>query len=105
MTTKQQLNIRISNLTRQQLTDLVSCWGMTESEVISILLDRETTMTASKNTKTLYERAESKVDASPTLRKYREFILSDWHEGDDHLRWVISAPVKEIVSWAEAGQK
>ena len=40
--TKQQLNIRISNLTRQQLDSLTAAWGMTESEVISTLIDRQT---------------------------------------------------------------
>jgi hypothetical protein len=53
----------------------------------------------------LYERAEARINRSVKLSKYRDFILADWPEGDSHLRWVITATAKEIVSWAEAGQR
>jgi hypothetical protein len=49
---------------------------------------------------TLYERAERRVERSPKLRVRRDFILADWPEGDEHLRWVISASVEEILDWA-----
>lgn len=53
---------------------------------------------------TLHDQAEHRVDHSPTLSKYRDFIMADWAEGDEHWRWVIHAPVAEIVDWAEAGK-
>jgi hypothetical protein len=35
------------------------------------------------------------------LWRYREIILSDeFRSDDDHLQWVISAPVGEIAAWA-----
>jgi hypothetical protein len=65
MPTKTQLNIRISSLTRQQLADLVSTWGMTESEIISTLLDRETqTMTANQTHDLTIKYSESAIFGS-----------------------------------------
>ena len=49
----------------------------------------------------LYQRAVSRVGRSSRLRKYDSIIFSDWAEGDDHLRWVISGKVGEIESWAQ----
>lgn len=48
--------------------------------------------------------AERRVIDTPELCKHNEFIMADWREGAEHWRWVISAPVAEIVEWAEAGQ-
>ena len=50
----------------------------------------------------LYRKAEDRVDFSPTLKPYKEIILADWAEGDDHWRWVASADVSEIEDWARA---
>ena len=49
----------------------------------------------------LHIRAECRVDRSPRLRPLKEIILADWREGDDHLRWVATATVQEIESWAK----
>ena len=46
----------------------------------------------------LHIRAELRVDRSPRLSKYKEIIML--YEGDDHFRWVETATVKEIESWA-----
>lgn len=56
-------------------------------------------------TSELYDRAVSRVQRSPRLRKFERIILGDWSEGDDHLRWVIRATVKEIEAWASEIQK
>jgi hypothetical protein len=50
----------------------------------------------------LFEKAKEKVMASKILRKFAQFILADWAEGDEHWRWVIDADENEIVDWAEA---
>ena len=52
----------------------------------------------------LYEQAERRIDHSPKLSPHKEFILADWPEGDEHLRWVIKAPIDEILDWIQAGQ-
>lgn len=49
----------------------------------------------------LYQRAVSRVERSPRLRKYEDIIFADWSEGDDHLRWVIRGRASEIEDWAE----
>jgi hypothetical protein len=49
----------------------------------------------------LYQRAVRRVRASPRLSEYEDIIFADWSEGDDHLRWVATATVKEIESWAK----
>ena len=48
-----------------------------------------------------YALAHQRVHRSPRLRKYASIILADWKEGDDHLRWVVSARVGEIEAWAQ----
>lgn len=53
---------------------------------------------------TLRDQAERRVDASPRLLPHKAFIMADWPEGQEHWRWVIKAPIAEIVEWAEAGQ-
>ena len=47
------------------------------------------------------EDAEARVDATPELEAHRDTILYDWPEGEEHWEWVCTAPVAEIVGWAE----
>jgi len=53
---------------------------------------------------TLQEKAENRVKGSPRLAPHADFILADWPEGDEHLRWVLKAKVQEILDWVAAGQ-
>ena len=52
-----------------------------------------------------YDRAAARVDASPALCPHRDVILADWPQGDEHWRWVATAPVRDILSWVEAGKR
>ena len=52
----------------------------------------------------LYREAEQRINDTPELEPYRELLLTDWPEGDEHLEWVVSAPVEELLSWARATQ-
>ena len=55
---------------------------------------------------TLLERAQHRVRRSPQLASHEDLILgTDWIEGDAHLRWVITATVREIVAWAEVTEQ
>lgn len=54
---------------------------------------------------TLYQRAERRVDNSPTLASHKEFILADWPEGDEHLRWVLTAKIQQILDWVKASSR
>ena len=51
---------------------------------------------------TPYDKAAARVDASPALAPYRDFIMADGPDGDDHWRWVATATEREIIDWAEA---
>lgn len=55
-----------------------------------------------QNSHDLYDRAERKIRHSPKLAPHLTFILADWNEGDEHLRWVIRSTVKEILDWVES---
>ena len=46
--------------------------------------------------------AEKRIDETPELQPYRDTCLYDWPEGDGHFNWIASAPVAEIVDWAQA---
>ena len=52
-----------------------------------------------------FEAARTRVQDTPELAAHADFILADWPEGDEHWRWVASAPAVEIVDWAEAGSR
>ena len=52
---------------------------------------------------TVFEAARARVQNTPELAEHADFILADWPEGDDHWKWVATAPVAEVVDWAEAG--
>lgn len=48
--------------------------------------------------------AIARVDASAALGRYRDnLLIYDWME-PDHLKWVATAPEREIISWARAVQ-
>lgn len=49
----------------------------------------------------LLAKAHYRVDNSPALSDYSNIIFYDWNEGNEHLRWIITAPVAEIISWAK----
>lgn len=47
-----------------------------------------------------YDQALERVEREPALWEHEDLILYDWTELNDHLRWVCTAPVDEIVAWA-----
>lgn len=51
---------------------------------------------------TLYRQARERVDEDEQLSNYRDTILADWTEGDEHLTWVVTATTQEILDWAQA---
>ena len=54
---------------------------------------------------TLRERAERRVSRSPKLSQYNDVIFYDWPNMKEHLEWVVSAPVDEIISWAKSFER
>ena len=50
---------------------------------------------------TEYGKAEKRVNETPALEPYRDVILYDWPEGDEHWEWVQTATTRDILLWAE----
>ena len=48
-----------------------------------------------------YKRAEQRINDTPELQPHRETCLHEWAEGDEHYEWIATAPIAEIVSWAQ----
>ncbi len=100
---KTQVNARLSDYTRERLDVLTAKHG-TQTEVLAIAIER-LYGAEYPDSSALYDAAASRVRDSEALAPHADFILTDWpREGDDHWRWVITAPEAEIVSWALAGQ-
>ena len=52
----------------------------------------------------LRAQAAVRVQRSPRLREHEAYIMADWPEGREHWRWVLTAPIAEILEWVAAGQ-
>jgi len=48
----------------------------------------------------LIEQATRRVENSDALEPYRDIILYDWPEGEEHLEWIVTADESEILEWA-----
>lgn len=46
-----------------------------------------------------FEKAETRIQNNPSMAPFRQLLLHDWIEGDDHFKWVATAPVAEIALW------
>ena len=100
---KNQVNARLSNYTREQL-DVLTVKHGTQTETLAIAIERLYNAEF-PTTQALYALARDRVQNSDALAAHEDFILTDWPEGDDHWRWVITATESEIVDWAVAGQQ
>ena len=54
--------------------------------------------------KSLFDQARDRVLNSPPLYPYREFVLANWPEDEEHWEWVLSATEQDILDWCEAGE-
>lgn len=48
-----------------------------------------------------YDRAANRVNKNKRLAAHAAIILYDWND-PEHWEWVATAPISEIVDWAEA---
>jgi len=46
------------------------------------------------------ELARQRVANSAELSAIEDIIFSDWQNWDEHIEWIISAPVAQIIDWA-----
>jgi hypothetical protein len=47
------------------------------------------------------EQARRRVSETPELDEWSDVIFYDWWNWDEHMEWIATAPVAEIVDWAE----
>lgn len=48
------------------------------------------------------KKIEERIESTPELEQYRPELEYDWPNRHEHAEWVATAPVEEIVEWAEA---
>ena len=103
--TKKLIAIRASENTARQIAALKQRMGTTQTDVVSIAIDRlyreELPGRPAEREFEMRNKAEQRVDSTPELEPYRDTIMYDWPEGDEHWQWVATTPVQEIVDWAE----
>jgi len=49
-----------------------------------------------------YDVAVARIDREPALEEYRDIILYDWGNQEEHWQWIASAELAEIVDWCES---
>jgi len=99
---KHPTSIRLSDRSLSQLRELAALLETTQSNALARAIEeawnKENEMFGKK---TPYERAEARINRTPSLEPYRATFLYDWPEGDEHYRWVATAPVAELLDWAQ----
>lgn len=100
-----QVNFRAGETTIARIRLLMRRWDCSQSQAIAVAIAaaaEEITMKPQPGPTAEFTAAEARVNATPELDAYRDIILdTDWIE-PDHLTWVATAPVAEIVRWAES---
>ena len=48
-----------------------------------------------------YDRMIARINAEPELDAHRVTLTYDWPNTEEHYEWVATAPIAEIVDWAE----
>jgi hypothetical protein len=101
---KKLITLRISDETQRQIDELMDLWGEQQSETISRCVEREHNRNVREKTKSGRSfasiLAEMRVNRTPELERYRDVILYDWPNGDEHWDWVRTASDDELVEWA-----
>jgi hypothetical protein len=46
-------------------------------------------------------KARQRVQRNRKLKQHESTIFYDWPNWDEHMEWIATAPVSEILDWAE----
>lgn len=99
---KQQINFRASTLTTKQLEWLMSEWGTSQTETLTVVIDRIYDQeNVTMKTKNYEEKARARVERSSWLNQYEKVIFLPWPNWDEHMKFIATAKVFDIVNWAE----
>jgi len=95
--------MRLSELTKRQISQLAERFNATKTEIMSIAIERMyREETGKMNEQELLKLATDRVENDETLAPYRDLLVNyDWQEGGEHLTWVLTAPSQELIDWAE----
>ena len=97
-----QISTSVSTETRKQANELVAQCGYSLRDVISIAIEKLHTEKIYEVNKMNYEtKARERVRNTPELNAVRDVIFYDWGDWDNHMEWIATAPVAEILDWAE----
>lgn len=47
------------------------------------------------------KQARERVERTPDLKEYEDIIFAPWPNWPGYMKWVLRAPVPEIVGWAQ----
>lgn len=99
---KRTTSFKLSDMTLRQIKELQDSLRMSQTELLAIAIDRmyreEIKMS---NKQQPIDAAHERVNSTPELEPYDDVIFADWAEGDEHWRWIATAPVAEIIDWVE----
>lgn len=48
-----------------------------------------------------FQKIQNRINKNPVLADYADLLHYDWQEEDEHAEWVATAPISEIVEWAQ----
>jgi hypothetical protein len=48
-----------------------------------------------------HDLAQQRVNSVPELKAVEKVVMFEWVKTNEHWKWIIGAPVAEIVAWAE----
>ncbi len=92
-------SFRETPVMKRQIAVLLAQGFRSKSEVITMAIDRMYQQEV--HDIAAIDAAMARVNTTPQLVPHKPTIFADWNEGDEHWRWIASAPVAEIVAWAE----
>jgi len=97
---KKRTTTLLSTYTQQQCQRLAMTHGSV-TEAMAVAVDNLYRVEF-QATYDLHSAVVARVRASGILYPLKDTILADWPEGDEHLRWALTAPEADIVDWVEA---
>lgn len=51
------------------------------------------------------QQARQRVSETPGLDAWSEIIFYDWPNWNEHMQWIATAPIAEIIDWAATVQE
>lgn len=97
-----QTSLQVTEATERQAKALQSLGFGSFTDVVRLAVDRM--FQTEVREMSAFDAAKIRVGTTPALAKHETVIFADWPEGDEHWAWIASAPVGEIVAWAETAE-